>query len=67
MATLIPSLSTCTKRMTGGERGFAQRLIDKLKLLYVAMTRAMEMLLMTCSRETEFVKRIKEARSRAAG
>ncbi len=34
------------------------------KLLYVAMTRAMEMLLMTCSRETDFVKRIKEARSR---
>ncbi|MBI2959148.1 MAG: NERD domain-containing protein [Betaproteobacteria bacterium] len=38
---------------------------EEAKLLYVAMTRAMEMLLMTCSRETEFVKRIKEARSRA--
>ncbi len=36
---------------------------EEAKLLYVAMTRAMEMLLMTCSRETEFVKRIKEARS----
>jgi superfamily I DNA/RNA helicase len=38
---------------------------EEAKLLYVAMTRAMEMLLMTCSRETEFVKRIKEARSHA--
>ena len=37
---------------------------EEAKLIYVAMTRAMEMLLMTCSRETEFVKRIKEARSR---
>jgi len=39
---------------------------EEAKLLYVAMTRAMEMLLMTCSRETEFVRRIKEARSRVA-
>lgn len=31
MATLIPSLSTCLRRMTGGERRFAQRLIDKLE------------------------------------
>ncbi len=38
---------------------------EEAKLLYVAMTRAMEMLLMTCSRETEFVKRIKDSRSRA--
>jgi superfamily I DNA/RNA helicase len=38
---------------------------EEAKLIYVAMTRAMDMLLMTCSRETEFVKRIKEARSRA--
>ena len=31
MATLIPSLSTCTRRMTTGERRFALRLIDKLE------------------------------------
>jgi hypothetical protein len=37
---------------------------EEAKLLYVGMTRAMEMLLMTCSRETEFVKRVKDARSR---
>jgi hypothetical protein len=30
MATLIPSLSTCTARMTTGERRFATRLEDKL-------------------------------------
>lgn len=31
MATLIPSLSTCTSRMTGGERRLAQRLEAKLE------------------------------------
>jgi hypothetical protein len=31
MATLIPSLSTCTSRMTSGERRFATRLEDKLE------------------------------------
>lgn len=31
MATLIPSLSTCLSRMTGGERRFAQRLEAKLE------------------------------------
>ena len=30
MATLIPSISTCTSRMTSGERRVAQRLEDKL-------------------------------------
>lgn len=43
-----------------------QDTLDEAKLLYVAMTRAMEMLLMTCHRETEFVTRIKQARSIAA-
>ncbi len=43
-----------------------QDALDEAKLLYVAMTRAMEMLLMTCHRETEFVTRIKQARSVAA-
>ena len=38
---------------------------DEAKLLYVAMTRAMELLLMTCHRETEFVKRLKTARANA--
>jgi hypothetical protein len=31
MATLIPSLSSCTRRMTPGERRFAQRLEEKLE------------------------------------
>jgi hypothetical protein len=31
MATLIPSISTCTSRMTSGERRFANRLADKLE------------------------------------
>lgn len=31
MATLIPSISTCTSRMTAGERRFASRLEDKLE------------------------------------
>jgi len=31
MATLLPSLSACTSRMTSGERRFAQRLEDKLE------------------------------------
>ena len=40
--------------------------LDEAKLLYVAMPRAMEMLLMTCHRETEFVTRIKQARLTAS-
>jgi hypothetical protein len=39
---------------------------EEAKLLYVAMTRAMERLVMTCSRETEFVQRIRHARGRIA-
>ena len=31
MATLIPSLNQCGTRMTGGERRFAHRVIDKLE------------------------------------
>src|SRR3990172_5191381 len=31
MATLIPSFSSSARRMTGGEKRFAQRLIDKLE------------------------------------
>jgi hypothetical protein len=31
LATLIPALSTCVSRMTGGERRFAQRLEQKLE------------------------------------
>ena len=38
---------------------------EEAKLLYVAMTRAMDALLMTCHKESEFVTRIKEARARA--
>lgn len=38
---------------------------DEAKLLYVAMTRAMECLVMTCHENNEFVGRIKQARSRA--
>jgi superfamily I DNA/RNA helicase len=34
---------------------------EEAKLLYVAMTRAMERLVMTCHKETEFVKRLKMA------
>lgn len=39
---------------------------EEAKLLYVAMTRAMDRLLMTCHRQTDFVTRIKEARARIA-
>jgi len=39
---------------------------EEAKLLYVAMTRAMDYLLMTCHRESEFVTRLKDARARAA-
>lgn len=35
MATLIPSISTCTSRMTSGERRFASRLADKLEEDYL--------------------------------
>lgn len=35
MATLIPSLGACVRRMTGGERRFAQRLVDKLEYDYL--------------------------------
>jgi superfamily I DNA/RNA helicase len=38
---------------------------EEAKLLYVAMTRALEMLLMTCHQETEFVTRLKQARASA--
>ncbi len=38
---------------------------EEAKLLYVAMTRAMDMLLMTCHQETEFVTRLKKARTGA--
>jgi superfamily I DNA/RNA helicase len=39
---------------------------EEAKLLYVGMTRAMEMLLMTAHIETEFVKRLQFARSSVA-
>jgi UvrD-like helicase C-terminal domain/Nuclease-related domain/AAA domain len=35
MATLIPALSSCVSRMTGGERRLAQRLEDKLDANYL--------------------------------
>jgi Nuclease-related domain/UvrD-like helicase C-terminal domain/AAA domain len=35
MATLIPSLNSCTARMTGGERRLAQRLEEKLDADYL--------------------------------
>ena len=35
MATLIPALTSCTSRMTGGERRLAQRLEDKLDADYL--------------------------------
>lgn len=35
MATLIPSLGTCLRRMTGGEKRFANRLVDKLEEDYL--------------------------------
>lgn len=38
---------------------------EEAKLLYVGMTRAMEMLLMTCHKETDFVRRLKSARTAA--
>lgn len=31
MATLIPALNSCLRRMTSGERRLAQRLVDKLE------------------------------------
>lgn len=31
MATLIPSFNQCGTRMTGGEKRFAHRVIDKLE------------------------------------
>lgn len=31
MATLIPSIGSCTRRMTAGERRFAERLEGKLE------------------------------------
>ena len=39
---------------------------EEAKLLYVAMTRAMERLVITCSRETEFVRRVQQAGARIA-
>jgi superfamily I DNA/RNA helicase len=39
---------------------------EEAKLLYVAMTRAMDFLLLTCHRESEFITRLKDARARAA-
>lgn len=39
---------------------------EEARLLYVAMTRAMELLLMTSHKETEFVKRIKQAGAQVA-
>lgn len=39
---------------------------EEAKLLYVAMTRAMDRLLMTCHKQTDFVTRIKEAQERIA-
>ncbi len=38
---------------------------EEAKLLYVAMTRAMEMLLLSCHQETDFVTRLKKARAGA--
>lgn len=38
---------------------------EEAKLLYVAMTRAMDSLLLTCHRESEFVARLKHAREKA--
>ncbi len=43
-----------------------QEVRDEAKLLYVAMTRAMEMLLLTCHKETEFVQRLSTACTRIA-
>jgi superfamily I DNA/RNA helicase len=39
---------------------------EEAKLLYVAMTRAMDYLLLTCHQDSEFVVRVKEARAKAA-
>jgi len=39
---------------------------EEAKLLYVAMTRAMDRLLMTCHKQTAFVTRIKKAQQRIA-
>lgn len=39
---------------------------DEAKLLYVAMTRAMDLLLLTYHRETEFVARLRQAHARLA-
>lgn len=38
MATLIPAMSACTSRMTGGERRVAQRLENKLDADYLSGT-----------------------------
>jgi superfamily I DNA/RNA helicase len=40
--------------------------IEEARLLYVAMTRAMDVLLMTCHQESEMVARLKRARSQLA-
>ena len=39
---------------------------EEAKLLYVAMTRAMEVLLMTFNKESDFVTRLQQARSQIA-
>ena len=39
---------------------------EEAQLLYVAMTRAMDHLFLSCHRQTEFVSRIRQARARAA-
>ena len=39
---------------------------EEAKLLYVAMTRAMSLLLLTCHRESSFVARLKDARAKTA-
>jgi superfamily I DNA/RNA helicase len=39
---------------------------EEAKLLYVAMTRAMDRLVMTCHKQTDFTTRIKAAQRRVA-
>jgi superfamily I DNA/RNA helicase len=66
--------------MTRSERRFAERLeaklesflpnehgpeLDQVRLAYVAMTRATERLIVTCRRESAFVKRLRAAGARA--
>jgi len=36
-------------------------LVDEARLLYVAMTRAIEVLVLSCDRRSAFVERIEEA------